>query len=117
MALSWYNGFSPQQRERGDKWIKEAIDYGELKPLKQVPCSICGQDKGIRHYHCEDYSSYETVVGGAIPVCWMCHMMIHRKPKHPKSAERYFERIKAGERFDPVYLGNEWFRLDQFNAD
>jgi len=115
--MTWYNGFSPEQRARGDKWIREAIDYGELPRLKDTKCKICGQDKGIRHYHCEDYSSYETVVGGAIPLCWMCHMMIHRRARNPKSVENYFKRIEAGERFEPVYRPNEWWRLDKFNVD
>ncbi|GHU51714.1 hypothetical protein AGMMS49975_06030 [Clostridia bacterium] len=117
MALSWYNGFSPAQREQGNKWVHDAVDSNELVPLSECACHYCGQDEGIRHYHCEDYSTKETVVGGSVPVCWRCHMMIHRRFRHPKSYEKYFEEVKSGKRYPPIYKQNQWQELNQHSID
>lgn len=50
-------------------------------------------------------------------VCWRCHMMIHRAEDHPLSSERYFERVRNGERFRPVFRSNAWEELDEFMID
>jgi hypothetical protein len=117
MALSWYNGFSPEQREQGDKWIKKAVADGRLAPLNTTKCHYCGQEQGIRHYHCEDYSTEEIVVGTSIPVCWVCHMMIHRKGRHPASYRNYFDRVKQGYMPKPVFTGNQWQALNKYTID
>ena len=100
-----YNGFSPAERIKGDKIIKQAIHDGILKPLKETKCSICGQDKGIRHYHCEDYSE-EKILDDVVPVCWRCHMMIHSRFRHRKAFEIYMSEVKGGKRYPPVYRHN-----------
>ena len=97
-----YNGFSPKERLEGDKIIKQAIKDGILKPLDECSCALCGQDKGIRHYHNEDYSK-ENVVKDAICVCWRCHMMIHCRFKHKEAYIKYAKEIKSGKKYPPVY--------------
>lgn len=116
MIMNSYNGFSPAQRQKGDKIIKAAIAEGKLKPLTEVKCYICGQDEGIRHYHNEDYSP-ENVIADARPVCWRCHMMIHKRFRHPKSYEKYISEVKAGKRYPPVYKHNDWGALTQHMID
>ena len=111
-----YNGFTPKQRLAGDKIIKKAIEDGILMKLSDCKCKFCGQDKGIRHYHCEDYSP-ENILNDAIPVCWLCHMMIHSRFKHPKSYVKYFREIKKGKRYSPTYRGNDWDKLESFFID
>lgn len=100
--LKSYNGFTPEQREQGDRIIKEAIAKGELKPLKDCVCADCGQDKGIRHYHTEDYSP-DKILKAVVPLCWRCHMMLHSRFRHPKSYAAYKEAVKNGKRYAPVY--------------
>lgn len=95
--------FTAVQRNAGDKLIKEAIADGRLKQLTECTCSQCGQDEGIIHYHTEDY---DNPVETAEPWCWRCHMMWHSRYRAPKAALRYFEKIKAGERFPAVYGSN-----------
>lgn len=97
-----YNGFTPAQRMAGDKIIKAAIAEGRLLPLNDTKCSMCGQDKGIRHYHCEDYSP-ENILNDVKPLCWRCHMMLHSRFRHPKSYEKYKAEIAAGKVYPPVY--------------
>ncbi|RAP49288.1 MAG: hypothetical protein BZ138_07865 [Methanosphaera sp. rholeuAM270] len=113
--MDWYNGFSPEQRMDGDKIVKEAIKKGILPPLNEVSCEICGQDKGVRHYHAEDYSP-DKIVDDVIPVCWECHMHIHTKNKNNPRWIRYEKRLKRGEKSRPHY--NKWWTPDDdYNED
>jgi hypothetical protein len=100
--LKPYNGFSGKQRDEGDKIIKQAIKEGRLIPLTEAVCVMCGQDKGIRHYHCEDYSP-ENILNDAKCYCWRCHMIWHSRFKYPEQVKKYFDEIAAGKRFPPVY--------------
>lgn len=97
-----YNGFTPEQRYKGLEIVKAAIANGELKPINKCVCAHCGQDKGIRQYHSENYTP-ENIVKQVVPLCWRCHMMLHSRFKHPKSYEKYKEDIKNGVKFKPVY--------------
>ena len=101
MNLGKYNGFSSEERNEGDKIIKKAIKDGILPPLNKVTCKICGQDKGVREYHTEDYSP-DKILDTVIPICWRCHRHIHQKKKGPKWHE-YEEMLKRGEIAEPYY--------------
>jgi len=100
-----YNGFSPQERIAGDKIIKQAIKDGVLESLDKAVCVTCGQDKGIRHYHCEDYSP-QNIIADSKCMCWRCHMILHSRFRFPKQAKKYFEEVKQGKRYAPVYRNN-----------
>lgn len=98
-----YNGFTPEERERGNKIIKRAIKTKRLPPLNKTKCSICGQDKGVRHYHNEDYTP-ENIIKDATPLCWRCHMHIHAKNKNTDNWKKYErEVIQGNKRYPPVY--------------
>lgn len=98
-----YNGFTPEQREYGDSIVKKAIERGDLKPLSEAVCCLCGQDKGIRHYHQEDYSP-DKVVADSHCLCWRCHMMLHSRYKHPESFAKYMIDVTIyHKRFAPVF--------------
>lgn len=109
--MNSYNGFTPEQRIKGDEIIKEAINNGTLPKLSECKCKFCGQDKGILHYHCEDYSP-KNILKDVIPVCWRCHMMIHTRFKHPLSYKLYFWEISKGVIYSAVYKGNDWNKLN-----
>lgn len=103
-----YNGFTPEERLRGEQILKEAIRNGILPPLNQTRCAICGQDKGIRHYHNEDYSP-ENIIADATPLCWRCHMHIHAKNKTTPKWQKYEREVFQGnKRWKPVY--NKWWK-------
>lgn len=97
-------------------------------------CRICGETRGILHTHNSNYdvtlaltpkmlngTATEEEVARVkevlMPVCWRCHMMIHKKGHHPLSWEKYIEAIKSGVRFRPVYRGNAWEELNQHIID
>ena len=98
-----YNGFTGEQRLQGDRIIKQAIKDGILPPLHEVKCSICGQDKGVRHYHNEDYTP-GNVVSDAIPICFRCHMHIHARNKKTENWIKYEKEVfKGNKKSIPVY--------------
>lgn len=112
-----YNGFTPQERERGGRIIREAVKRGELPNQMESPCTICGQDKGIRHYHCEDYSP-ENILNDCRVVCWRCHMMIHKRLRHPKSFGKYMLEVTLYKKqYPPVFRFDAWEELDQHLID
>lgn len=115
--LKSYNGFNGDERENGDKIIKKAIKEGILKPPGECACVLCGQDKGIRHYHNEDYSP-ENVLSDTRVLCWRCHMMVHNRFKHPLSFGKYMIDVAiTGKQFAPVFRGNAWEELEQHYID
>lgn len=127
-----YKKWTAAQRNRSLALTRKAKQLGLIpKPSR---CCFCGQENGILHHHNVDYDvtlelqpkilngtateeEFEMVMNVLKPVCWRCHMMLHRAEKHPKSAEVYFERVKNGERFKPIYRPNAWDELKQFMID
>lgn len=101
MTLTEYNGFSPEERDEGDKIIKKAIEEGILPDLHSIPCELCGQDKGVREYHAEDYSP-DKILDDVICVCKSCHLHIHAARKGDGWKKRE-EEIKKGIRHKPTY--------------
>lgn len=110
----------------------------KCKKLGLIPhpsrCRFCGQENGILHHHNIDYDvSLEVqpkLINGTataeerkrlddilIPVCWTCHMMLHRGETHPKSAEVYFAGVANGMQPAPVYKPTEWRVLDKYMID
>lgn len=109
-----YKGFSKEQRLKMHEIFKAEIAAGRVPPANTQPCSICGQDKGIRHYHAEDYTNPELHQKSVRVVCWRCHMMIHNRFKHPLSVAQYLLNIHfLGKRYAPVYRPNDWATLEQ----
>lgn len=115
--LKSYNGFSGAQRERGARILKKAIENGIIPAPSKCKCILCGQDKGIRHYHNEDYSD-ENVVSDAKVLCWRCHMMLHSRFRHPLSFGQYIIDVTINKKqFPPVFRGNAWEELERHFID
>ena len=73
--------------------------------------------RSLREYHVEDYSSPESIVESAYPVCWTCHQYIHhQKHQNPSVFERYVEEVKDNPR-SPVYITNVWLADDDLKED
>lgn len=110
-----YKGFTPKQRLENLKRVKEAISLGKLEDPKNMKCEICGQDKGIREYHCMDYNP-EIAMDSLKCLCFKCHRYLHVKEigeshKYYNNAKDYFEKVEQGKVFKPVYS------YKQFNWD
>lgn len=112
-----YNGFSPSQREKASRIQRQAIKDGVMPNPNELKCVLCGQDRGIRHYHNEDYSD-EHIIDNARCLCWRCHMMIHGRFAHPKSFAKYMIDVTVyKKRFPPVFRGNDWDALEVHMID
>lgn len=102
-----YKGFTPQQRLANLDRVKQAIKDGILPSPFKLKCEICGQNKGIREYHCKDYTP-EKAMESLQCLCYKCHRYLHvfelgEEHKYYKVAQDYFNRVKQGEVFDPVF--------------
>jgi hypothetical protein len=96
-----YNGFSPQQRERAQRWLREEWTSGRL--ARPTVCCACGQDRGVIDAHAEDYS--EPFAAGKTDefhLCFTCHMMVHCRHRNPMAWHRYRATIASGARFAPA---------------
>ena len=101
-----YKGFTPEQRMANLKRVKEAIKLGLLNDPMQMKCEICGQDKGIREYHCYDYN-YDVALDSLMCLCFRCHRYLHiyeigASHKWYRYAIYYFNQVRKGKIFDPV---------------
>lgn len=115
--LKDYNGFTGAQREKGSRILKKAITEGRIPDPMTLPCAICGQTEGIRHYHNEDYSE-EHVIEDAKPICWRCHMLLHKRYSHPLSFCKYMIDVTLyHKQYPPVYKPNDWGKLTEHYID
>lgn len=113
-----YKGWTGEQRELSLKLTNRAKKLGLLEQPHK--CKFCGQEKGILHTHNENYGvtlelvpkmlngtatkeEIEKVKSVLWPICWRCHMIWHSKRRAPKQVEKYFEEVKNGKQYPPVY--------------
>lgn len=95
-----YKQWSGEQRKASLVKTKEAILAGTIPHQSKLPCNRCGQDKGIRDYHNEDYSHPTKYLE---PLCYVCHMVHHSDHKDAAGCEAYWAWVKAGNRTKPLY--------------
>ena len=127
-----YKKWTATERNRSLALTRKAKALGLIPHPKR--CCFCGQENGILHHHNIDYDvtldvQPKLILGTAteeeikqlqevlLPVCWTCHMMIHRGELHPKSAEAYFEQVKNGMQPKPIFKPNAWRTLDKYMID
>lgn len=115
------NGFqkwSGEERQKSLALTNQATRMGLLdKPKK---CRVCGQDKGILHTHNKDYDvtlayvpkmidgtateeEIKAVKDALVPICWRCHMIYHSYRRNPAAYRKYFDEVKNGKMYPPVY--------------
>lgn len=97
-----YRGWTHEERMAFNKVIDAAIKSGVLKPLKEVGCNRCGQKEGLLSYHSPWYASIKSIE----PLCWRCHMITHLERWKPQVCEQYWEEVKAGKQYPPVFKHN-----------
>ena len=113
-----FRKWSAADRERSLKLTKKAMSMGLLSaPTK---CRCCGQTEGILHTHNKNYdvtlSLVPKMIDGTatpeevamvkevlVPLCWRCHMVYHSKHRNPEAYARYFDEVKKGKMYPPVY--------------
>jgi len=99
--LKAYNGFSPAQRNKAQRWLNAEWAAGTLP--KPNHCYACGQDKGVIDAHAEDYS--EPFAAGKTDeyhLCFRCHMMVHCRFSNPAAWTQYKLEVARGVVFAPI---------------
>ena len=104
--MNEYNGFDGKTRVRNSRLIEKAVEAGLKEDRHETTCWICGQDKGIREYHAEDYSE-ENIVEESKIICWRCHRHIHAV-KRSDNWHKYEADVEKGIVGKPVYNKRYW---------
>lgn len=96
MSLSWYNGFSPQQREAVQAYLNREWAAGRLP--RPARCLACLQLDGAIHGHLENYDLPDTYV----PLCITCHLVLHCRYRHRAAWAEYRDRVRSGWQAPPL---------------
>ena len=99
--MKTYKKWSPAERMVSFKKTMAAIEAGIIP--KPHTCNRCGQTKGIIQYHNEDYSDPIKYLE---MLCWRCHIIHHSVRRNPEAVRLYFEEVKSGKIFPPVFKHN-----------
>lgn len=123
-----YKKWTKEERNFSYELTKMAEARGWIKPRKK--CGRCGQQEGIIHLHNEDYDVtikvlsdvFLNIPDGQEPVitpeqkaeidkvleilCWRCHMIHHSAYRNPAACEKYWDEIKSGKMYPPVFKHN-----------
>ncbi|KWW97368.1 hypothetical protein LI90_4340 (plasmid) [Carbonactinospora thermoautotrophica] len=107
MGLSWYNGHSPEKRERVARWLEEQWTAGTLpRPSR---CIVCDQTEGAIHGHLEDYDQPTSYVD----LCITCHLVLHARFRRPAAFIEYRDRVARGWQAPPLTQRVAWVTLNR----
>lgn len=113
-----FKKWSGAEREKSLKLTNKAKALGLLQPAEK--CRVCGQTKGILQIHNKNYDvtlayvpkmldgtatqeEIDAVKEVLVPLCWRCHMMYHSYYRNKEAVKRYFEEVKNGKMYPPVF--------------
>ena len=99
--MNSYNGFSPEQREKAQRWLRSQWESGAL--ARPSTCCACGQTRGIIHAHAEDYSEPFGDQTHAYHLCYRCHICLHCRFRYPAGWEAYKVSLRQGAIWAPIF--------------
>lgn len=105
-----YNGFTPAERNRAQRWINKHLEAHLIQ--RPVACCACGAKDCIIDFHCEDYNEPYGPQTIKYPLCYVCHLMVHCRFKSPKQWKRYLEDLRVGKIF-PLFKTRSWERFKE----
>jgi hypothetical protein len=94
---SWYNGYSPQERDEKYKALLSLISKGKLEKAK-APCDLCNDPDVAVEYHDEDYGKpYLWTRPALLCLCRHCHRYkLHKRFKNKFNWFTYIAHIRRG---------------------
>jgi hypothetical protein len=94
---SWYNGYSPKERDVKFKVMKQFIAKGEL-PHASGACMLCGDPEVPVEYHDEDYGEpFIWSPPALLCLCRHCHRdKLHKRFKRQSAWLAYIAHIRRG---------------------
>lgn len=108
-----YNGFTPEQRNRAQRWLNQQWKSGAPRPSHCIACGLTNAH-GIYDAHAEDYSEPFGTHTGEWPLCYLCHMMVHcRFGSGAVAFRRYVCALQDGYRF-PTFTSRNFDTVRRF---
>jgi hypothetical protein len=94
---SWYNGYSPKERDEKYRELKRLINIGKLKEATG-PCDLCCDPHVDVEYHDEDYGKpYIWTKPALLCLCRHCHRTkLHKRFKNISNWIVYLAHIRRG---------------------
>jgi len=94
---SWYNGYSPKERDAKYKEMKHLISKGFLSTPK-APCDLCNDPNSPVEYHDEDYGlPYIWTKPALLCLCRHCHRYkLHKRFKNQNNWNIFIAHIRRG---------------------
>jgi hypothetical protein len=94
---SWYNGYSPTERDKKSRELKHLIAKGEL-PSASGPCALCGDPEVPVEYHDEDYGEpFIWEAPALFCLCRNCHRdKLHKRFWRHSAWFAYTAHIRRG---------------------
>lgn len=97
MGDSYYNGYSPAERDKKYKELLRRIRKGE-QPSATGPCMLCGDPDVPVEYHDEDYSEpYLWEPPALLCLCRNCHRnKLHKRFSQPSMWRAFVAHVRRG---------------------
>ena len=97
VVKSWYNGYSPQERDEKYKVLMSLISKGKLSNAKG-PCDLCNDPSVDCEYHDEDYGKpYIWTKPALLSLCRHCHRYkLHKRFNNKTNWFVYLAHIRRG---------------------
>jgi len=95
-----YKGWTAEERRKSLILTKRAIAEWKIPPANELWCNRCWQKEWIIDYHNENYSHPTKYLE---PLCFRCHIIHHSQRRAPEACKKYWEEIKNGKQYPPVY--------------
>ena len=94
---SWYNGYSPRERDAKYKELQKLIRLGQLSSPKG-PCDLCGDPEVAVEHHDEDYGlPYLWTKPALLCLCRHCHRYkLHKRFNNPRNWHTFLAHIRRG---------------------
>ena len=94
---SWYNGYSPKERDKKFKVLKQLIAKGDLPPATG-PCALCCDPEVLVEYHDEDYGKpFIWEAPALLCLCRNCHRdKLHKRFWRHTAWQAYIAHIRRG---------------------
>ena len=98
VVKSWYNGYSPKERDDKFKVMKKLLAKGELLQ-PSGSCALCNDNEVPLEYHDEDYGApFIWEPPALLALCRHCHRdKLHKRFSRPIAWSAYIAHIRRGE--------------------
>lgn len=95
--FSWYNGYSPEERDYKLKVLKSLIAKGDVPPATG-PCALCGDPEVPVEYHDEDYGEpFIWVPPAMFSLCRFCHRdTLHKRFWKHSAWQAFLAHVRRG---------------------